>query len=138
MLCTPLLHSFEVDYMEPNEEQQRKQNNDQSLGDCGSISAPPDVLVDYGTLEPDSNKRTCFIAVGGVSDSEDDSKGLKIGGEAKPILNVSKFVAHEDLNVDEIIYCGIILTWIGFGTVFELGNGSERITSPYLASGTVR
>jgi len=127
--------------MESNEEKQKdcnQNNQDQSLGDCGSISAPPDVKVDYGTLDSNSTKKTCFIAVGGVKDSEDDTAAIKIGGKSQVVVEVSLFEPHEDLNSDEIIYCGVILTWIGFGTAFEIDNGSERIISPYLSSGTVR
>ena len=55
----------------------------------------------------------------------------------------SKFVAKEfvdyiDLNDNTIVFFGIVLTWIGFGTVFEIKNGHERTVSPYLSAGTVR
>lgn len=123
--------------MEPNEENIPVPNEEQPLEDCGSINTTPNVLVDYGTLEPTSNRRTCFIAVGGV-DEESGETGIKVGGESIVVVHVKPFVAHEDLNTDEIIYYGIILTWIGFGTAFELGNGNERIVSPYLTGGTVR
>jgi len=124
--------------MEKEERNQSNPNEDQSLGDCGSIAVPPDILIDRGTLEPDTTPKTCFIAVGGVPDPETEKSGMKIGGESITVVKISPFVPHEDLNTCEIIYCGIVLTWIGFGTVFELDNGSERITSPYLSSGTVR
>lgn len=137
MLCTPLLRIVEVDWMESNEENNPMINQNEHLEDCGSISIPLNVLVDYGTLEPTSNHKTCFIAVGGTDD-ESGETGIKVCGKSEVVVNIKSFIPHDDLNTDEIIYYGIILTWIGFGTVFELGNGSERITSPYLASGTVR
>ena len=112
-------------------------NQEEYLEDYGSICFPLNILVDFGTLHPTSHIKTCFIAVGGV-DEESGETGIKVKGESVVTSNVKSFVSHEDLNTDEIIYCGIILTWIGFGTVFELDNGSERITSPYLSSGTVR
>ena len=124
--------------MENEDKNQSNPNQEQSLGDCGSIAAPPDIVIDRGTLDSDSTPKTCFVAVGGIPDPEDNKPSIKIGGESVVVVKISPFVPHEDLNTCEIIYCGIVLTWIGFGTVFELNNGSERITSPYLSSGTVR
>jgi hypothetical protein len=49
-----------------------------------------------------------------------------------------EFVPYFDLNDITIVFFGIVLTWIGFGTVFEINNGSERTVSPYLTGGTVR
>ena len=32
----------------------------------------------------------------------------------------------------------LIITWIGFGTVFEIKNGRERIVAPWINSGPLR
>lgn len=105
--------------------------------DYGSIDSPPDEMEDAGALEdpveydteeniltPKQIKNSCTL--------------FKARGKSKSTFKPSNFIEYDDLNTDDIIFCGIILTWIGFGTVFELDNGSERITSPYLSSGTVR
>jgi len=63
---------------------------------------------------------------------------LKAKGQSDTVCVYNEFVIHYDLNDDTIVFFGIILTWIGSGTVFEIGNGSERTVSPYLTGGTVR
>jgi hypothetical protein len=59
-------------------------------------------------------------------------------GKSETKLILQEFVPHFDLNDTTIVFFGIILTWIGFGTAFEIKNGSERTISPYLTGGTVR
>lgn len=59
-------------------------------------------------------------------------------GKSENNFVVKEFVPHIDLNDIAIVYFGIVLTWIGFGTVFEIKNGTERTVSPYLTGGTVR
>jgi hypothetical protein len=59
-------------------------------------------------------------------------------GKSETKLVVQEFIIHFDLNDDTIVFFGIILTWIGSGTVFEIDNGSERTVSPYLTGGTLR
>lgn len=59
-------------------------------------------------------------------------------GKSETKLVAKEFSPHFDLNDITIVFFGIVLTWIGFGTVFEINNGSERTVSPYLTGGTVR
>lgn len=59
-------------------------------------------------------------------------------GKSENNFVVKEFVPHFDLNDITIVFFGIVLTWIGFGTAFEIKNGSERTISPYLTGGTVR
>jgi len=59
-------------------------------------------------------------------------------GKSKSEFIIKEFVPHFDLNDITIVFFGIVLTWIGFGTVFEIDNGNERTVSPYLTGGTVR
>jgi hypothetical protein len=121
--------------LEKKRETDNNRNNDSE--DLGSITSPPEEVRDYGTLDLSSTPTTCFIATGGIPDSENNSGIIKIVGKSIT-KKISQFKLHQDLNSLEIVYCGIVLTWIGFGTVFEFDNGYERITSPYLSSGTVR
>jgi hypothetical protein len=59
-------------------------------------------------------------------------------GKSQSKFVTKEFVPHFDLNDISIVFFGVVLVWIGFGTLFELNNGSERIVSPYLTGGTVR
>jgi hypothetical protein len=124
--------------MEEELEKQRENDNRNSDSeDLGSITTPPDEVRDYGTLDSFSTPTTCFIATGGIPNEDRKTGIIKIVGESIS-KKITQFKSYQDLNSLEIVYCGIVLTWIGFGTVFELDNGSERIASPYLSSGTVR
>jgi len=113
--------------------------------DYGSIADPVTEIVDCGAM-PTQKNNLC------EEDEEEDHKNLsntfsycstgkgsslKVKGNSK-IIFVEIFEEYKNLNEDVIVFCGIILTWIGFGTLFEIDNGLERIVSPYLASGTVR
>lgn len=59
-------------------------------------------------------------------------------GKSESKFLIKEFTPYSNLNDDTIVFFGIILTWIGFGTAFEIKNGNERTVSPYLAAGTVR
>lgn len=107
------------------------------IEDFGYIDQCVDEIVDHGSIENDLGPRTCFIANVGISKDKNGKTGLKIKGSSIT-KKVSNFVPYVNLNDMDIVYCGIILRWIGFGTAFEFDNGIERIVSPYLASGTVR
>jgi|688.fasta_scaffold201972_2 hypothetical protein len=110
------------------------------LEDHGDLDTAPDEFFDGGNLEPDNRGEEKDTDILDISNEEvvRSCSLFKVRGESKAIVKVSVFSNHEDLNTDDIVYCGIILTWIGFGTSFELNNGSERIISPYLNSGTAR
>jgi len=97
--------------------------------DCGGIWCVFFCLEDLGTIN-------FFNTFSYTSDGECDF--FKVSGQSKTICIKKEFVPHLDLNDFDIIFCGIVLRWIGFGTAFEISNGIERIVSPYLASGTVR
>jgi hypothetical protein len=111
--------------------------------DYGSIVDPPTEIIDCGgipsknsnDLEEEEEEKPLPNSFSYCSTGKTES--FKIKGSSKN--NFTAIFAHiEDLNEDSIVFFGIILTWIGFGTVFEIDNGFERIVSPYLASGTVR
>jgi hypothetical protein len=113
------------------------------LEDYGDLDTPPDEFFDGGNLEDDKSKKEHkdddILDISHENETITSSCSLfKVKGSSKTNFKVSIFKSYEDLNVDDIIFSGIILTWIGFGTVFEIDNGSERIISPYLTSGTAR
>lgn len=61
-----------------------------------------------------------------------------IKGKSENNFVIKEFISYFDLNDITIVFLGIVLIWIGFGTAFEIENGNERIISPYLTGGTVR
>jgi hypothetical protein len=105
--------------------------------DLGNITEFTDEIIDYGTLDETLGFTRCFIVSAGITKNKDGICGLRIKGSSisgkKSIFN-----SYVDLNHMDIVYCGIVIRWIGFGTAFELDNGIERIVSPYLSSGTMR
>ena len=110
------------------------------LEDYGVVNTLPSEVFDCGNLyinqnEELQNEEVLFIVDEQVLCS---CSLFKISGKSKVIVEESNYKNYSDLNSDDIVYCGIILTWIGFGTLFELDNGCERIVSPYLTGGSVR
>lgn len=107
------------------------------LEDFGNINEAPDEILDYGMLDSISHPTRCFVVIAGVDKNKHGRTGLKIKGSSSS-RKISNFTQYDDLNHMSIVYCGIVIRWIGFGTAFEFDNGIERIVSPYLSSGTVR
>lgn len=112
----------------------------ESYENYGSILDSPTEIIDCGGV-------WCFLF------SPEDFGGIfiintfayvsngscgSLNGKSHNKFVSKEFVPHLDLNDVSIIFFGVILVWIGFGTLFELDNGSERIASPYLTGGTVR
>jgi hypothetical protein len=95
--------------------------------DCGGVWCVLFCLENFGTVNIVNT--FSYIANGSCG---------SLNGKSDNKFIIKEFVPHYDLNDDAIVFIGIILTWIGFGTVFELNNGSERTVSPYLTGGTVR
>jgi hypothetical protein len=106
--------------------------------DYGTVSDPADETFDCGDLgkvvENDEEKYT----VDQISRIDSNNLIAKVKGKSVNKFERSIFTPHENLNIDSIVFCGIILTWIGVGSAFELDNGSERVVAPYLTGGTVR
>lgn len=101
--------------------------------DCGGIPLQKNNLVDEEEEEEDhKNLSNTFSYC-----STGRGSSLKVKGDSKVVFTET-FKSYFDLNEDSIVFFGIVLTWIGFGTPFEIENGLERIVSPYLASGTMR
>lgn len=110
------------------------------LEDYGVLNTLPNEVFDCGNLYFNQNEELEHEEVLLIADEQviTSCSLFKVSGKSKVIVEESAFDNYSDLNSDDIVYCGIILTWIGFGTAFELDNGSERIISPYLTGGTVR
>ena len=98
--------------------------------DCGGIPTKKDDNLEEEEEEKPLPNSFSYCSTGKTS-------SFKIKGSSKSRFS-SVFSIVQDLNEDTIVFFGIILTWIGFGTLFEMDNGMERVVSPYLSSGTVR
>lgn len=109
--------------------------------DYGTILEDPAEVLDAGYLFAVNNNNiiktdnqtsvTCFSY---YSSGESKKKTFKVVGSSA--VNFARIVdSCRDLNEDCIVFFGIILTWIGFGTLFEIENGLERSVSPNLVAG---
>lgn len=105
--------------------------------DYGSIDSPPDEMEDAGSLEePVEYEEVENLLI--VKNIDYKCVAFKFKSKAKTEHIPKEHLPHVSLNTDDIVFCGIVLTWIGFGTVFELNNGLERNVCPYLNSGVAR
>lgn len=106
--------------------------------DYGDVSDPSDETFDCGDLSEVIDTEDEKYTVDQISRIESTNLIIKVKGKSKNKFKKSVFTPHENLNIDSIVFCGIVLTWIGVGSAFELDNGYERIIAPYLTGGTVR
>lgn len=105
--------------------------------DYGSIDSPPDEVEDAGSLEDPVEYDDAENCLAPQNISCNGSL-FKIKGKSETKHFKKEFSPHCNLNTDDIVFCGIVLTWVGFGTVFELDNGLEREVCPYINSGVTR
>ena len=63
-----------------------------------------------------------------------DDWGL-ITSSVDSIINLGRLITTVILSS---ITKKLIITWVGFGTVFEIKNGRERIVAPWINSGPLR
>jgi hypothetical protein len=113
--------------------------NEYLTEDCGFLSSSVGVGVDYGIISDvaeeiqDSYVVTCSETLrpfGTIKIKQNiKSKSKKVSAE---------FIRLENLNKKSIIFYGIILTWYGYGTVFELCNGLERQVIPDVSGGGLK
>jgi len=106
--------------------------------DYGSITSPPDEVLDGGNLDDDHYSDDSDNNLDIALPQKEKVSLFKVRGKSKVYSASSEFIPHKNLNSDDIIFVGIVLTWIGFGTAFEFDNGYERIVSPYLSAGDMR
>lgn len=108
--------------------------------DYGTILEDPIEVIDAGHLcSIDNNiiktdNQTSVTVFSYHSSGVSKKKAFKVIGSSS--INFARIVGScRDLNEDCIVFLGIILTWIGFGTLFEIENGLERSVSPNLVAG---
>lgn len=110
--------------------------NQYSTEDCGLITNSMVEIFDCGKILDnyievlDYN----FILHSNVVNSVGIIK-IKSGTQTKYKKVSSEFNKVDNLNKKSIILHGIILTWYGYGTLFEFDNGLERQVIPDVSGG---
>jgi hypothetical protein len=117
-------------------------NNPYSEEDYGSITSASTSSVDSGSIT-DSNPEFNFL--------EDDWYQITVTESLIPYGNLITLDSSQESATYQYVSSGIlfefttqtitenvVFTWIGNGTVFEIGNGLERTVNAYLSSGTLR
>ena len=112
--------------------------NEYLTDDCGVLSSPVGVGVDYGNISDIIDETQDFYIIT-CSETLRPFGTIKIKQDIKSRFKKvsSGFVKLENLNKKSIIFYGIILTWYGYGTVFELCNGLKRQVIPDVSGGGV-
>jgi hypothetical protein len=112
--------------------------NEYLTEDCGLLSSSVRDIFDYGNISEIVKETQDFYI---VTCSETlypfGTITIKRNTKSKFKKVSSGFIRLENLNKKSIIFYGIILTWYGYGTVFELCNGLERQVIPDVSGGGV-
>jgi len=115
-------------------------NNPYSTVDHGLISSAVTQTEDIGSVS-DPNPTFDFFdnLFGFISITESISPFgvINISTSATSAITISQ-VGSGSIPTVGVLNENIIFTWVGFGTVFEIANGLERVVNPYVASGTLR
>lgn len=113
--------------------------NEYLTEDCGLLSSSVGMDVDYGSINDVVEEiQDCYIVT--CSETLLPFGTIKISQNTKSKFRKvsSGFIKLENLNKKSIVFCGIILTWYGYGTVFELCNGLERQVIPDVSGGGLK
>jgi len=110
--------------------------NEYLTEDCGLLSSFVGDIFDCGNIGEVINETQDFYIVT-CSETLIPFGTIKVSKRtsSKTIKESSEFVRLENLNKKSIILSGIIITWYGYGTVFELCNGLERQLIPDVSGG---
>lgn len=112
--------------------------NEYLIEDYGILSSSIGDIFDYGSIS-EINKETQDFYIVTCSETLIPFGTIKIKQNTKSKFKKvsSAFVKLENLNKKSIIFYGIILTWYGYGTVFEICNGLERQVIPDVSGGGI-
>lgn len=112
--------------------------NEYSADDCGLISSSPMEVLDCGGIVEMSD---CVEDCYAISCSETlyPFGSIKLSNFKQTSYKKisSEFVRFENLNKKSIILTGIIITWYGYGTIFEINNGLIRQVVPDVSGGGI-
>ena len=115
-------------------------NNPYSEEDYGYISSSATLSEDYGQIPVQSiplypgDEDFSYIY---INDNRIAFGSVSIGGSSV-VLKTNVYSGSGEVKLSEKVKNNITFTWVGSGTVFEIGNGLELSVSPYISSGTLR
>lgn len=113
--------------------------NSYSIEDCGLISTDSiEDNIDCGKIisTSETNSDFDFYLISATEDLKAfGSIKLKSTTETKYSKISSEFLKLEKLIKKTILLQGIVITWYGYGTVFEFNNGLERQVIPDVSGG---
>jgi hypothetical protein len=113
--------------------------NEYLTEDCGFLSSSVGMDVDYGSISDVVDEiQDCYIVTCSETLRPFGTIKVKQNTKSKFRKVSSGFIKLENLNKKSIIFSGIILTWYGYGTVFELCNGLERQVIPDVSGGGLK
>lgn len=113
--------------------------NEYSENSFGSILESPNEVFDCGkitnTIEESENYfliscKSTLLPFGSIKVSKQKT-------QSKYKVISSFFIRLDKINKKSIILDGLILNWIGYGTVFEFDNGLERQVIPDVSGGGI-
>jgi hypothetical protein len=112
--------------------------NEYLTEDCELLSSSVRDIFDYGNISEIAQEKQDFYIIT-CSETLRPFGTIKIKQNTKSKFKKisSVFIRLENLNKNSIIFYGIILTWYGYGTVFELCNGLERQVIPDVSGGGI-
>lgn len=110
--------------------------NEYSVDDCGLISSSTTEVFDCGKIDDFSDGiENCYF----ITCSETLVPFGAIRIKSTETVKYGKISIErrrfEKLNEKSIILNGLIITWYGYGTVFEFKNGLERQVIPDVSGG---
>ncbi len=112
--------------------------NEYSEDDCGLILSSPIEVFDCGKIsESDDLFETENYFTIGNSETLYPFGSIKINSSDKVKYKkvCVEFRILDKISKRSILLTGIIITWYGYGTVFELKNGLERQVIPDVSGG---
>lgn len=90
---------------------------------------------DFGNLSDDVSFSEDFYHIDCNQTIVPFGKIVVKGKETKCTIKTKEFKKFVDLNINAIIFYGIIIRWIGFSIIFQLSNDLERKLIPDVSGG---
>lgn len=107
--------------------------NEYSQEDCGLVSTSCEV-EDYGNLSDCAEQKEDFYYVD-CNETLYPFGSVIIKGSSKHRHRTSVFKKALDLNLNSIVFYGIIIRWMGYSVMFQMSNSLERIVIPDVSGG---
>jgi hypothetical protein len=105
--------------------------------DFGSITSSLDDSEDYQQISTLYTSQDDWYVITNTSTQIPFGSIGNISGSATE-RETNIYEAQGSIEISEIVDTNVTFTWVGNGTLFEIGNGLERTLNPYISSGTLR